>query len=52
MTGENEKRLENHEPLIHSKFETDKEKLRKTIRKPLTGQAALTSFLLCCCKRA
>ena len=41
---ENEKRLENHEPLIHSKFETDKEKLRKTIRKALDRASGFDEF--------
>ena len=41
---ENEKRLENHEPLIHSKFETDKEKLRKTIRKALDLASGFDEF--------
>ena len=41
---ENEKRLENHEPLIHTKFETDKEKLRKTIRKALDRASGFDEF--------
>ena len=41
---ENEKRLENREPLIHSKFETDKEKLRKTIRKALDRASGFDEF--------
>ncbi len=41
---ENEKRLENHEPLIHTKFETDKEKLRKTIRKALARAGSFDEF--------
>ena len=41
---ENEKRLETHEPLIHSKFETDKEKLRKTIRKALDRASGFDEF--------
>ena len=41
---ENKKRLENHEPLIHSKFETDKEKLRKTIRKALDRASGFDEF--------
>ena len=41
---ENEKRLENHEPLIHSKFETDKEKLRKIIRKTLNESFTVEDF--------
>ena len=41
---ENEKRLENREPLIHTKFETDKEKLRKTIRKALDRASGFDEF--------
>ena len=41
---ENEKRLENHEPLIHTKFETDKEKLRKTIQKALDRASGFDEF--------
>jgi FtsZ-binding cell division protein ZapB len=41
---ENEKRLENHEPLIHSKFETDKEKLRQTIRAALSSAVSFDDF--------
>ena len=36
--------MENHEPLIHSKFETDKEKLRKTIRKALDRASGFDEF--------
>ena len=36
---ENKKRLENREPLIHTRFETDKEKLRQTIRAALSSSA-------------
>ena len=41
---ENEKRLENHEPLIHTKFETDKEKLRQTIRAALSSAVSFDDF--------
>ena len=41
---ENEKRLKNHEPLIHSKFETDKEKLRQIIRKTLNESFTVEDF--------
>ena len=41
---ENEKRLENHEPLIHTKFETDKEKLRQTIRAVLSSAVSFDDF--------
>ena len=41
---ENEKRLENREPLIHTKFETDKEKLRQTIRAALSSAVSFDDF--------
>ncbi len=41
---ENEKRRENHEPLIHTKFETDKEKLRRIIRKALNESFTVEDF--------
>ena len=41
---ENEKRLENREPLIHTKFETDKEKLRQTIRAALSSAVYFDDF--------
>ena len=41
---ENEKRRENHEPLIHTRFETDKEKLRKTIRAALSSAVSFDDF--------
>ena len=41
---ENEKRLENREPLIHTKFETDKEKLRQTIRAALSSAVSFDNF--------
>ena len=41
---ENEKRRENREPLIHTKFETDKEKLRQTIRKALDRASGFDEF--------
>ena len=41
---ENEKRLENHEPLIHTRFETDKEKLRQTIRAALSSAVSFDDF--------
>ena len=41
---ENEKRLENREPLIHTKFETDKEKLRQTIRAALSSTVSFDDF--------
>ncbi len=41
---ENEKRRENREPLIHTKFETDKEKLRQTIRKALDRAGSFDEF--------
>ena len=34
-----------------TKFETNKEKLRQTLRKALATLPALTSFPLCCCGR-
>jgi len=41
---ENKKRLENREPLIHTKFETDKEKLRQTIRAALSSAVSFDDF--------
>ena len=41
---ENEKRLENREPLIHTRFETDKEKLRQTIRAALSSAVSFDDF--------
>ncbi len=41
---ENERRRENHEPLIHTKFETDKEKLRRIIRKALNESFTVEDF--------
>ena len=41
---ENKKRLENCEPLIHTKFETDKEKLRQTIRAALSSAVSFDDF--------
>ena len=41
---ENEKRRENREPLIHTRFETDKEKLRKTIRAALSSAVSFDDF--------
>ena len=41
---ENKKRLENREPLIHTKFETDKEKLRQTIRAALSSTVSFDDF--------
>ena len=41
---ENEKRRENREPLIHTKFETDKEKLRQIIRKTLNESFTVEDF--------
>ena len=41
---ENEKRLENHEPLIHTRFETDKEKLRQTIRAARSSAVSFDDF--------
>ena len=41
---ENKKRLENREPLIHTKFETDKEKLRQTIRAALSSAVYFDDF--------
>ena len=49
---ENETRRAEGKPLNHTKFETDKERLRRTIRRALTKQRALTSFLPCCFRRA
>ena len=41
---ENKKRLENREPLIHTRFETDKEKLRQTIRAALSSAVSFDDF--------
>ena len=41
---ENKKRLENREPLIHTRFETDKEKLRQTIRKTFDRASGFDEF--------
>ena len=41
---ENEKRLGHHEPLIHTRFETDKEKLRQTIRAALSSAVSFDDF--------
>ena len=41
---ETKKRLENREPLIHTKFETDKEKLRQTIRAALSSAVSFDDF--------
>ena len=41
---ENKNRLENREPLIHTKFETDKEKLRQTIRAALSSAVSFDDF--------
>ena len=41
---DNEKRLAAGEPLCHSKFETDKEKLRQTIRKAIDRAGSFEDF--------
>ena len=41
---ENKKRMENREPLIHTRFETDKEKLRQTIRAALSSAVSFDDF--------
>ena len=44
LDRENKKRLENREPLIHTRFETDKEKLRQTIRKTFDRASGFDEF--------
>ena len=44
LDRENKKRLENREPLIHTRFETDKEKLRQTIRAALSSAVSFDDF--------